>query len=229
MEIVRCSNGHFYDSEAYHTCPRCEAEKNGGVAKTAGFIATEAMNIGGHTPADNIMQTDYFRTQAERTNWQKTTDAKAEASKNYPKTTFSRDVEVSPIPKTTSVREGEEASSKAAESTRPVVGWLVCIQGPTKGKDYRIVDQNNYIGRNANMEISVPEDPSISAERSAIIAYDFHTRSFYFGLGSGHNMVSINDRIVFNPEKIKAYDVLGIGSSKFIFIPLCGEQFEWNE
>lgn len=222
MEIVRCSNGHFYDSEAYRTCPCCEQEKNGGSGKSIEFIGTEALNTG-RDFGNGIMKTVDFKTDDS---WQKTEDADSVKRKAYPKTTFSRDTE---IPRTIFVRQDDTAKTNMGKDPiRPVVGWLVCVQGPTKGKDYRIVDQNNYIGRNADMEISIPEDSSISADRSAVIAYDYHSRGFYFGLVAGHNMVSINDRIVFNPEKIKAYDVLGIGNSKFVFVPLCGEQFEWN-
>ncbi|MBQ6094019.1 MAG: hypothetical protein IJL09_01330, partial [Lachnospiraceae bacterium] len=30
------------------------------------------------------------------------------------------------------------------------------------------------------------------------------------------------------PVEMKAFSVVEIGQSKFIFIPLCGEHFEWN-
>ena len=29
----------------------------------------------------------------------------------------------------------------------PVVGWLVCIAGPDKGRDYRIHSERNFLGR----------------------------------------------------------------------------------
>ena len=34
----------------------------------------------------------------------------------------------------------------------PVVEWLVCIDGPEKGRDYRIRSGNNYIGRSQDIE-----------------------------------------------------------------------------
>lgn len=225
MEIVRCSNGHFYDSETNHSCPRCEQEKRGMSGRSTGYLGTEDF-MKKNSSDGSILHTEFFDTNDDsHTGWQKTTDSDSDVKQKYPKTTFSRDV--GEIGKTISVRD--EFNEKDIKKPKKVVGWLVCIQGPTKGKDYRIVDQNNFIGRNPNMDIAIPEDSSISGDRSAVIAYDFRSRNFFFGLASGHNMVSINDRIVFNPEIIKAYDVLGIGNSKFIFIPLCGEQFEWDE
>ena len=111
----------------------------------------------------------------------------------------------------------------------PVVGWLVCIEGATKGTDYRIHSQNNYIGRSAKMDISIPEDSHISAENSAIIAYDNEDRTFYFGPCSGRNIVRVNGKPALSVEKIEAYDVLTIGTTKLLFVPLCGDRFDWNE
>ena len=110
-----------------------------------------------------------------------------------------------------------------------MVGWLVCIEGATKGNDYRIHSQNNYIGRSARMDISIPEDSHISAENSAIIAYDNEDRVFYFGPCSGRNIVRVNGRPALSVEKIEAYDVLTIGTTKLLFVPLCGDRFDWNE
>lgn len=110
-----------------------------------------------------------------------------------------------------------------------MVGWLVCIDGATKGNDYRIHSQNNYIGRSARMDISIPGDPHISAENSAIIAYDNVDRTFYFGPGSGRNIVRVNGKPALSVEKIEAYDVLTIGTTKLLFVPLCGDRFDWNE
>ncbi len=75
-------------------------------------------------------------------------------------------------PKTTPIFPASSDDNKESVPFDPVVGWLVCIEGATKGTDYRIHSQNNYIGRSAKMDISIPEDSHISAENSAIIAYD---------------------------------------------------------
>lgn len=121
------------------------------------------------------------------------------------------------------------ASSEESTTFDPVVGWLVCIEGATKGTDYRIHSQNNYIGRSAKMDISIPEDSHISAENSAIIAYDNEDRTFYFGPGSGRNIVRVNGKPALSVEKIEAYDVLTVGTTKLLFVPLCGDRFDWNE
>ena len=107
----------------------------------------------------------------------------------------------------------DEDGNEESAPFDPVVGWLVCIDGATKGNDYRIHSQNNYIGRSARMDISIPGDPHISAENSAIIAYDNEDRVFYFGPGSGRNIVRVNGKPALSVEKIEAYDVLTIGTT----------------
>lgn len=44
----------------------------------------------------------------------------------------------------------------------PVVGWLVCVEGPEKGRDYRIRSERNGIGRGSDMAISIQGDEAIS-------------------------------------------------------------------
>ena len=41
------------------------------------------------------------------------------------------------------------------EVMHPVVGWLVCIEGPSKGKDYRMIAEKNFIGRSPEMDIRI--------------------------------------------------------------------------
>ena len=35
----------------------------------------------------------------------------------------------------------------------PVTGWLVCIEGPSKGRDYKIMTEKNFLGRSETMDI----------------------------------------------------------------------------
>lgn len=111
---------------------------------------------------------------------------------------------------------------------RPIVGWLICVEGPDIGKDYRIYSQYNYIGRAEHMDICLSGDPCISAERAAIIAYDPRKNNFTFAVGTGHNLIYVNDEVLMNSATLNPYDQLTIGETKLLFIPLCGERFTWN-
>lgn len=111
----------------------------------------------------------------------------------------------------------------------PVTGWLVCIDGPSKGTDYRIRSQYNYIGRAKHMDICISGDEYISAEKAAILAYDDMEKKFFIAPGMGHNLVRLNGRMVMGSEMLNPYDKIVIGKTTLVFVPLCGEQFDWKE
>lgn len=212
MEIVRCKNGHFYDSTENKTCPLCEAENNG-TRKFENILQTEAFYPDSGTP--NGMGAPGTTMPV---------DVNGGAAQQYPNT-----IPVSAYPKTEPVPIFGGADCAEPAGFNPVVGWLVCISGPSKGNDYRIHSQYNYIGRSAKMDISIPEDPYISTEYSAKIAYDDVNHIYYFGPGSGHNAVRVNGEMIINSATLKAYDVITVGRTELLFVPLCGDRFNWNE
>lgn len=110
----------------------------------------------------------------------------------------------------------------------PVVGWLVCADGPAKGSDYRIRAGYNYIGRADHMDICIKGDNQIGRERHAMIAYDPEERVFFFGPADGKSIVRLNGKMVMAPSELHAYDMLKIGTTKLMFVPLCGERFNWD-
>lgn len=225
MEIVRCSKGHFYDSEENATCPMCAAE-----------AARNKNPIGNNVLPDGIIGTSYFDdgntpspTLPVDPNGGKVQPYQRTVSAGSQDTQSNDNGGMGAFPKTMPLTPPTFLSEEDATTFDPVVGWLVCIEGATKGTDYRIHSQNNYIGRSAKMDISIPEDSHISAENSAIIAYDNEDRTFYFGPCSGRNIVRVNGKPALSVEKIEAYDVLTIGTTKLLFVPLCGDRFDWNE
>lgn len=225
MEIVRCSKGHFYDSEENATCPMCAAE-----------AARNKNPIGNNVLPDGIIGTSYFDdgntpspTLPVDPNGGRVQPYQPTVSAGLQDTQSNDNGGMGAFPKTMPLIPPTFLSEEDATTFDPVVGWLVCIEGATKGTDYRIHSQNNYIGRSAKMDISIPEDSHISAENSAIIAYDNEDRTFYFGPCSGRNIVRVNGKPALSVEKIEAYDVLTVGTTKLLFVPLCGDRFDWNE
>lgn len=223
MEIVRCSKGHFYDSEENATCPMCAAE-----------AARNKNPLGNNILPDGIIGTSYF-DDGNTPSPTLPVDPNSGKVQSYQSTVSAQNPFIKTPPTiqdyqtTKPVFPVDGDDKEESTSFDPVVGWLVCIEGSTKGTDYRIHSQNNYIGRSAKMDISIPEDSHISAENSAIIAYDNEDRVFYFGPCSGRNIVRVNGKPALSVEKIEAYDVLTIGTTKLLFVPLCGDRFDWNE
>lgn len=110
----------------------------------------------------------------------------------------------------------------------PVVGWLVCITGPNKGKDYRIRSERNFIGRSEKMDINIDGDEGISRENHAIISYSPKKRLFRIYPGDSRGLVYLNDEEVILAEELKPYDIVELGKTRLMFIPFCGEKFEWS-
>ncbi|WP_088825465.1 FHA domain-containing protein [Listeria goaensis] len=110
----------------------------------------------------------------------------------------------------------------------PVTGWLICIEGPQLGRDYRIMAEKNFIGRADDMHIQILGDNRIARRNHAIIAYDPLKRNTLILPGESSGLAYHNNEAVYTPTELKAYDVIQLGESKFLFIPLCGEHFEWE-
>lgn len=229
MEVIGCGKGHFYNPNEYSSCPQCAKEAGMepiGVTVPVGETgqlnsdapaavpgATEPINGWGSvqqshnsSQAGNILSTSYF-------------DDGVGSVDAYGPTTFVGGFQES---------AGAAASSQPQIPLIPVVGWLVCVDGASKGRDYRIHSQYNYIGRARHMDICISGDDCISAERAAIIAYDDQEKVFSFGPGTGHNIVRVNGKMVMNAVLLNAFDELTIGKTKLLFVPFCGERFDWN-
>lgn len=63
----------------------------------------------------------------------------------------------------------------------------------------------------------------------AVFVYDPKKRKTLILPGDSQGLVYVNDEAVYVPQELSAYDTIEMGKSKFIFIPLCGENFEWSE
>lgn len=128
-----------------------------------------------------------------------------------------------------SVKEGRTvAMIKLDQGIDPVVGWLVCIEGTEKGRDYRIHTDNNYIGRSERMDICIRGDETISRENQAIITYDAMGKIFCISPGEGRSIVRVNNKAIFQTVEVKAFDRIMLGKTLLLFLPLCGEDFEWE-
>ena len=112
-------------------------------------------------------------------------------------------------------------------AVRPVTGWLVCVEGAEKGKDYRLHSDMNYIGRSRNNDIVLASDPTVSRDRHAMIAYDSRGKMFFFAPANGASLVRQNGRPVLSTVELKAGDRIEIGEGTYLFVPLCGENFTW--
>lgn len=224
VNSVQCSKGHWYDPSISSTCPQCAAEAAaaqgfGGPAEDVGY--TEP--VGGSEEYGSTEPVSAGFGGARGMDWGGETQP---AEHPFGAEDFNGG----------SAGMGMEdygatmpASMNGIPGFAPVTGWLVCIDGPAKGADYRIHTDYNFIGRDPNMDICITGDSRISRDRHAVIVYDPQERMFFFGPQNAKSVVRLNNRPVIGQAELKSHDVLTIGSTKLLFVPLCDERFNWDE
>ncbi|NCB93881.1 MAG: FHA domain-containing protein [Clostridia bacterium] len=109
-----------------------------------------------------------------------------------------------------------------------VTGWIVCIKGPEKGRDYPIHYGQNRVGRSAQMDVCIFEDRSISRNSHCSIVYEPRKNKFYIMPESGC-ITYLNKRLVEASQELQMGDCLRIGESEFEFIPFCREGRRWDQ
>ncbi|SOC21396.1 FHA domain-containing protein [Rhodobacter maris] len=115
------------------------------------------------------------------------------------------------------------------EQVDPVVGWLVVLNGPGKGRSLTLGHGLNQIGRGARQRVSVDfGDTLISSEDHAKILYE--DGEFFIAHGSGINLTKLDGKLI--PNMVPLHDRAIIQLSKnttCIFVALCGPEFDWSK
>ncbi|HUA84163.1 MAG TPA: FHA domain-containing protein, partial [Bryobacteraceae bacterium] len=123
------------------------------------------------------------------------------------------------------VRVGMETK----QGLEPVVGWLVCVSGPDRGRDFRLHGEKNYIGRSPAMDVVIQNDNSVSREKHGIVVFDPRKKSFWTLPGDASGLVYLNGEVVYSPTEMKPDDALELGQTKLVLAPFCGEKYSWDE
>jgi len=122
------------------------------------------------------------------------------------------------------------AYEEAETPSDPVVGWLVVVKGPGKGKALGLGYGFNSIGRDAGQRVRLEfGDSQISRVNHAKLFYDPRSRKFTMTLGDGINPTYVRGDALLVPTEIKSGDRLQMGQTELLFMALCGENFDWSE
>lgn len=111
----------------------------------------------------------------------------------------------------------------------PVVGWLACVDGPDKGRDWRLTSGRNGIGRGEQMPVRLALDGAVSRERHAVVSFDPRHARFTLAPGDGQGLVYLNGQELLMPQPLAPHDRIELGASTLVFVPLVGERFRWDE
>lgn len=223
-----CGAGHVYDADQFASCPYCNRNTRAIQFDVGGYTPTAAP--GGFVPPSGPV--DFGRTTAPSGVGQ--TAAPAGYNATVPPAN-GRDADIGETVMPDAVRrrvEQEKESKTIGEFKRklgfePVVGWLVCIEGPEVGKDYRLYGKINTIGRGEDNDVVLSSEHSVSQRNHVRLAYDPKHNHYQLIPGDGSNVAYLNDEPLYVPQPLNAYDILEMGETKLIFVPLCGEKFRW--
>jgi len=113
----------------------------------------------------------------------------------------------------------------------PVVGWLVVVEGPGIGAFRPIFIGSNTIGSDPGQRIPINfGDAFISREEQAYIRYDTDDRQFLLIPNLAKtNVVSIDNVKPTSAVRMMPYDIISMGDTRLVFIPFCGEEFDWSD
>lgn len=130
---------------------------------------------------------------------------------------------------------GEEASPLQDCMRNPVVGWVVVLAGPGKGRSLPLGYGANALGRATNQRVCLDfGDKQISRENHALITYEPKGRIFYLQNGGSLNLTYLqmqNDCVVpvLTPVVLEHGQCFQLGDTTLKFIALCGSEFDWND
>lgn len=112
------------------------------------------------------------------------------------------------------------------EAQELIAGWLVCIAGDRRGKDYRLYAGFNRVGRSMDSDICI-QDPMVSKEMHCSVVYDEKGGLFYLVPGKG-TITYLNQEMIQEAVKLQEGDKIKIGESVLIFVPFCKGEFTWK-
>ena len=124
-------------------------------------------------------------------------------------------------------KEASQRENAKPQQSTPVVGWLVCVEGPERGRDYRLFTGRNFVGRSLSAEVSIPSDPGISRENHLSIVFD--PRSCRYIMVPGDSAATLyNGSETNSVTELADGDYITCGSTKLCFIGFCREGRKWH-
>lgn len=201
MNLTRCNSGHFYDSDKYGSCPHCASAG----AATASDVTVPMMPDDSKTmPLQGI---DGINEVVGTT--QSLSNAQTRSQDDDQKTI---------------------SFSSQSIGVEPTVGWLVIVGGKDMGTDFRLKAGRNFIGRSPSMDIALKNDKTVSREKHGIVVYDPKSYTYIVQPGTAKELCYLNDEVVLSPQVLELNDVITVGETKLLFVPLCTKDgFNWDK
>lgn len=210
---MRCPDcGQYYDGSLYDICPHCYGRgsfRTETVQESPSAAGTVNQTVGGY----GVPSTEYAGGRQTEGRFNPTVIPGMQGMTqrvNYEEGSGRRTV-----------------IAGQASSAAPVMGWLVVLDGSIRGTDFRLHAGYNYVGRDRG-DICLHGDFAVSSEKDTSITYIAQNRMFVVSHEEGKNPPLVNDEPVpANGSELFPYDVITIGETRLLFLPLCSEKFSW--
>lgn len=222
MEKVQCTNLHWFDSEKYMQCPFC------GAAKMEVKTTTDAI---GKTESERKTIGQILFSKRKTGTTEMASSSMIPPTGQIGPTLRTSNMPTSQgnsaIPKTELLMKPRPEQSEAVmpvsndyavsylfseEVKTPVTAWVVGISGKHCGRSYVVKPGVNLLVNTFN--------------RGATITYEPVTRRFM--IDGEASEIYCNGFRVGSKRELGAYDVIEIENDKYMFVPFCGPNFDWN-
>ena len=219
MADKRCDNGHFID-ESWDLCPYCPAES--GEAEVP-IVRPSRFGSREDQPAAAPPRTATQVRPASNPEPRRPV-AVPPASPPPVVRRDSSPLQAPPMERTVAV---QKMSSGAVDAKRYTVGWLVGLNGPSRGESFAVRIGRNVLGRDKRSDIAINDDQASS--HHADLVFRPEERRFILMDHNSTNGTYVNELEIEPRRDLAQNDVVRIGSHKFLFLPLCHEGFYWDD
>lgn len=245
LHFRTCPNGHRYNSDIYESCPECglkpgtfgqpevEYALNGDrveYEEQLFFFDDSKNGVGGsytrkvkrHVCArGHRYDPDIYESCPECA-------GKTSVKKDFE---FGEDligIQIPPIKKPQDDQEFRFTVVDPPLLPRLVVGWLLCVDGPMRGEDFRLYEGENMIGREEG-DIVIGKDKEVSRKGHAVVTFRAERNTFYVGPALGRNIIERNGEPVFSNEEVQNFDEICVGNTTLMLVAACGDRFDWQK
>ncbi len=209
MADKRCENGHFID-ESWDLCPYCPAESG----EKEIPVVRPARAVAPAEPAPARPMPNSPVSAPRRT----------EAPVVAPAAPVAPVVQMPPMERTVAVPKSDLSGAPAK---RYVVGWLVGLNGATRGESFPVRIGRNVLGRDRRSDIVITDDQASS--HHADLVFRPEERRFILMDHNSTNGTYVNEGEIEPRRDLAVQDVIRIGSQKFVFMPLIHDGFYWDD
>lgn len=110
----------------------------------------------------------------------------------------------------------------------PVVGWVVAVKGPHIGESFELYTKKNFIGRNKDVVVNLYLDNTVSRTSPLGIIFNERKNQFMVLVGASDQTVYINDDLLLENMEIVSGDIITIGNTVLLFVPLVTKEKEFG-